>query len=181
VPEIIAQKADLQPSFGRKSNPMVTALGRTMRHHNKGLFAIAIFKWIKGLLLLALGLGFLRLLHRDISEVLEHFIDQFRIDPDNKFLGSLLAKASLIDEKKMAELSALTFAYSALFLTEGTGLFFEQKWAEYLTLIATASFIPVEIYELIKEFSLMKLVVLVVNIVIVIFLTVIVRKKHKED
>ena len=52
--------------------------------------------------------------------------------------------------KRASNESGLTFAYSALFLVEGTGLFFEKRWAEYLTIVATVSFIPVEIYELLK-------------------------------
>jgi uncharacterized membrane protein (DUF2068 family) len=151
-----------------------------MRHHNKGLFAIAVFKWAKGVLVLALGLGLLRFLHRDIGEVAQRFIDQLRIDPDNKLLGSLLAKASLIDDKKIAQLSAITFAYSALFLTEGTGLFFEKRWAEYLTIVATASLIPIEGYELIKEATVLKSVLLTMNIVIVGFLVVMVRRPKKR-
>jgi uncharacterized membrane protein (DUF2068 family) len=151
------------------------------RRHNKGLFAIGIYKWLQGLALLLVSLGFLRCLHRDLGETLQHFADQLRIDPDNKLLGALLSKASLIDDKKVAQLSAIGFVYSVLFLTEGTGLFFEQRWAEYLTLIATASLIPIEIYELIKDPTLVKAGLLVANIFIVVFLFVIVRQPRKRN
>jgi uncharacterized membrane protein (DUF2068 family) len=116
-----------------------------MRHHNKGLLAIAIFKWCKSIILCALALGLLTLLHRDIGEVAERITNALRVDPDNRYLGWLLAKLSLVDERKIKTLSALTLVYSALFLVEGTGLFFEKSWAELLTVIATASFIPLEI------------------------------------
>jgi uncharacterized membrane protein (DUF2068 family) len=152
-----------------------------MRRHNKGLLAIALFKWAKGLLFLALGLGFLRFLHRDIAGMLEHFAERLRIDPDNRFFDSVLAKVSSIDDKKIALLSTITFAYSALFLTEGTGLFFEKRWAEYLTIIATASLVPVEIYELIREPTVLKSLLVVVNILIVAFLIVIVRQQRKRN
>jgi uncharacterized membrane protein (DUF2068 family) len=63
---------------------------------------------------------------------------------------------NLLDDRKLEILSGLTFAYSALFLTEGTGLFFEKRWAEFFTIIATASFIPLELYELFKNPSPLK-------------------------
>ena len=54
-------------------------------------------------------------------------MDALRVDPDNRYLGALLAKLSLLDDKKIEVLSGLTFGYNALFLVEGTGLFFEKR------------------------------------------------------
>jgi uncharacterized membrane protein (DUF2068 family) len=69
----------------------------------------------------------------------------------------------------------LTFAYSALFLVEGTGLFLQKRWAEYFTIISTSSLIPFEIYELVKNPSLLKCGALVINVAIASFLFVKVR------
>ena len=139
------------------------------RNRNKGLLAIALFKWFKGALLLVLAFGSLKLLHRDVGEVFEGIANKLRVDPDNRYLGALLAKLNLLDDTELGALSGLTFAYSALFLTEGTGLFFEKRWAEFLTIIATASFIPLELYELFKTPSLVKSLMLVINAGIVAF------------
>jgi uncharacterized membrane protein (DUF2068 family) len=151
-----------------------------MRHHNKGLVAIAIFKWFKALILLVLTIGLLKMVHADVAEAAEKAIRALRVDPDNRYLGWLLAKLYLVDDKKLETLSALSFAYSALFLVEGTGLYFEKHWAEYLTIIATASFIPLEVYELIKEPNIIKGILLLLNVGIVVFLVVIVRRQRHE-
>ena len=145
------------------------------RSRNKGLLAIALFKWLKSALLLLLSFGFLKMLHRDLGEVAEGVANNLRVDPDNRYLGALLAKLSLLDDKKLATLSGLTFAYSALFFTEGTGLFFEKRWAEYLTIIATALFIPLEFYELFKNPSVVRSFVLTLNAGVVVFLIVSLR------
>jgi uncharacterized membrane protein (DUF2068 family) len=147
------------------------------RSHDKGLLALALFKWFKGLVLLLVGIGFLKLLHHDVEAYVENLLNQLRVDPDNHYLGALLAKLNLLDDKKIKALSGLTFAYSALFLVEGTGLFFEKRWAEYLTIVATVSFVPVEIYELLKAPSLLKCAALAINVAIAIFLIVKVRTK----
>ncbi|MEY2538609.1 MAG: hypothetical protein QOG67_2349 [Verrucomicrobiota bacterium] len=150
------------------------------RNRNKGLLAIALFKWFKGALLLVLAVGLLKLLHRDVADVFERFADKFRVDSDNHYLGALLAKLNLLDERKLKALSGLTFAYSALFLTEGTGLFFEKRWAEFLTIVATASFIPLELYELFKTPSLAKYIMLALNAGIVVFLIVNLRRSKRS-
>ena len=146
-----------------------------MRSHNKGLLIIAIFKWCKAIVLCAVALGLLKLLHRDVGEVAENFLRSLRVDPDNKYLGTTLAKLSLVDDPKLQAASAVSLGYAALFATEGTGLYLEQRWAEYLTIVATASLLPVEIYELVQKVDLLKIFVLAVNLVILAFLVVIVR------
>ena len=147
--------------------------------HDKGLLVLALFKWFKGFMLLLVGVGFLKLLHHDIETELQTLVDALRIDPDNRYLGAILAKLSLLDDKKIEVLSGLTFAYSALFFVEGTGLFLEKRWAEYLTIVATVSFIPAEIYELVKAPSFLKCAMLVINVAIAIFLIVKVRSEKR--
>lgn len=142
---------------------------------DKGLLAIAIFKWIKGLILILVGVGCLKLLHRNLADVLQSFVSELRVDPDNRYLGALLAKLSLLDDKKIEALSGLSFAYSALFLIEGTGLFLQKRWAEYFTIISTSALIPFEIYELVKKPSLLKCGALAINVAIALFLVVKVR------
>jgi uncharacterized membrane protein (DUF2068 family) len=68
-----------------------------------------------------------------------------------------------------------TFVYAALVITEGCGLLAQQVWAEYLTVIATASLIPVEIYELQKHFTMLKVGVIVINIAMVVYLIILLR------
>jgi len=143
---------------------------------NRGLVLIAVFKWIHAVLLIAVAIGLLKLLHKDVGEVAENFIRSLRVDPDNKFLGSLLAKLSLIDDPKLQTLSAASFGYSALFAVEGTGLFFEKRWAEFLTIAATASFLPIEVYELVQKVNAFKISVLIINLVILLYLVITVWK-----
>ena len=143
---------------------------------SRGLLLIAAFKLIKGLALLALGIGALRLLHKDVAAQVARWIDVLRVDPQNHYIHKLLDKVGVVDDRKLKELSVGTFLYSALFLTEGIGLTLRKRWAEYLTIIATASFLPFEIYEVAKRASAPKVVVLLANIAIVVYLILEVRR-----
>jgi uncharacterized membrane protein (DUF2068 family) len=139
---------------------------------NRGVRFIAFFKLFKGLVLFAVGIGAAKLLHKDMAFEVERWSDIFRVDPHNYYIHRFLEKVLSLDARKLRELSVGTFFYAALLLTEGTGLLLGKRWAEYFTVFATSSFIPLEIYELVKRVSTPKLVVLLLNLIIVIYLVI---------
>jgi len=147
----------------------------------RGIRLIAAFKLFKGLVLLAVGIGAVKLLHKDIAVELERWADMFRVDPNNHYIHRILERFLTLDARKLKELSVGTFFYSALLLTEGTGLLLGKLWAEYFTIIATSSFIPLEVYELTKRVSAPKLIVLLLNIVVVAYLMIVLRRNHKNS
>jgi uncharacterized membrane protein (DUF2068 family) len=147
--------------------------------HSRGLRVIAAFKLLKALALLALGIGALRLLHKDVAAVLEHWINIFRVDSHNHFINLLLEKLSNVDDRRLKELSVGTFIYAAIFFTEGMGLWFRKRWAEYFTIITTASFLPLEVYELVSRFSGGKVLALVINLAVVAYLVWELRRTRK--
>jgi uncharacterized membrane protein (DUF2068 family) len=115
-------------------------------------------------------------LHKDVAETVGHWVDILRVDPDNRFIHGLLTRALRISPKQLVATSIGTFIYAGLLLTEGTGLLLRKRWAEYFTIIATALLIPLELYELQRHFTTAKVGVLVVNVAIVVYLVVHVRK-----
>jgi uncharacterized membrane protein (DUF2068 family) len=150
------------------------------KHRSKSdpwILLIGVFKLAKGLGLLLAGFGLLRLLHRDVASVTEHWIEVLRVDPDNRFIHRALLKIFNVTPKQLRELSAGTFLYAAIFLTEGTGLLARKHWAEYMTLISTGLFIPLEIWEIHRHFTMLKLGVTVVNVLIVWYLAARIRRK----
>ena len=82
----------------------------------------------------------------------------------------LVERAFSVNPRQLKELSAGTFFYASLLLTEGIGLLLRKGWAEYFTVITTSVFIPLEVYELARHFTLIRLGVLVVNAAIVWYL-----------
>jgi uncharacterized membrane protein (DUF2068 family) len=138
---------------------------------------IGIFKLIKGIGLLILGVGLLRLVHRDVAAVATHWIEVLRLDPDNQYIHRALARVFRVTPRQLRELSAGTFIYAAVFLTEGVGLVLRKHWAEYLALVSTGLFIPLEVYEVYHRFTWVRVAVLVVNIVIVWYLAARIKRR----
>jgi uncharacterized membrane protein (DUF2068 family) len=146
----------------------------------RGLQLIAAFKLFKGLILFAVGIGATKLLHKDMAFEVERWADLFRVDPHNHYFHRMLERFSILDDRQLKELSVGTFFYSALLLTEGTGLLLRKRWAEFFTIIATSSFIPLEVYELTKRVSPTKLIVLLLNLVVVAYLVIGLRRNRKN-
>lgn len=146
----------------------------------RGLRLIAAFKLLKACGLIAVGVGALRLLHRDVAAVVEHWINMFRVDPHNHFIDLLLAKLSILDDRRLKELSVGTFIYAGIFSVEGLGLALRRRWAEYLTIITTSSLLPVEIYELARRASVGRMIALGINLAVVAYLIFELRRFPKQ-
>src|ERR1041385_6862890 len=86
------------------------------------LLLIALFKLTKAAALIAVGIGALKLLHRDVGETVEHWVEVLRVDPDNRFIHGILTKMLSVTPKQLEAASIGTFFYAALLGTEGVGL-----------------------------------------------------------
>jgi uncharacterized membrane protein (DUF2068 family) len=138
--------------------------------NDRFLRVIAIFKFLKAASLIALGVGAFKLLHKDLGEVMEHWTMALGLDPGNRFVDAALSRASNLSPEQIKKLGLGSFLYAALFLAEGTGLWLLKRWGEWLTVIITGSLVPVEIYEIYRHPSAVKVMVLVVNLGVVGYL-----------
>jgi uncharacterized membrane protein (DUF2068 family) len=149
--------------------------------HGRGLRIIAAFKLLKACSLVALGVGALKLLHKDLAGLVEHWINVFQVDPRNHFINLLLVKLSNFDDRRLKALSVGTFIYAGIFLVEGVGLALQKRWAEYFTIITTSSLLPIEIYELLKRVSLGRSLALAINLAVVAYLILELRRFPKQQ
>jgi len=150
------------------------------RAHPRGLLVIAAFKLLKGLALLVVGIAAPALLSKDVGPTLEHWANLFRVDPHNHYIHLLIEKLSLVDPQKLKAFRVGTFIYSGIFLTEGIGLALRKRWAEYLTIVTTGSFLPLEVYEIVRLATLAKILLLLFNIAIVVYLVFELRRNPKH-
>jgi uncharacterized membrane protein (DUF2068 family) len=152
------------------------------RRHNTGLILIAAFKLGQALLFFAMGFGVFRLLHKDIGDELTWLANHLRFNPESKFINFLLVKSSILDDRLLRRIGAVVFIYAGLDLVEGIGLYLEKTWAEYLTLVITASFLPWEVFELFHRLTLIRISLLTVNALVFIYLLklVLARQSRKK-
>lgn len=136
------------------------------------LRVIGALKIAKALMLIAAGIGMLSVGAHTLAGLVH-------TDVGNHYMTKLLAKLSTVSPKKLHHLGIGCFVYAGLFATEGIGLWMRKVWAEYVTIVITGSFIPLEVYEMVKHGSWVKGVVIAVNIAIVVYLVLRLRRdKH---
>ncbi len=138
--------------------------------HNTGLVLIAAYKFLLALFFIGIGVGAMRLLHKDIDDVLTRIASDLRFNPESRFVNFVLDKASLLNDPMLRRIGLAAFCYAALGIIEGIGLYLEKAWAEYLTLIITASFLPFEIHELVRKLTWIRVSLLVINILVLLYL-----------
>jgi uncharacterized membrane protein (DUF2068 family) len=100
----------------------------------------------------------------------EHWAEALKLAPGNRFVDAALAKAAHLRPEQIKKLGLGSFFYAGLFLAEGTGLWLKKRWGEWLTVIITGSLVPVEIYEIHRHPSAVKVGALVINVAIVGYL-----------
>ncbi len=163
--------------------PPPTSHGETVPkvHHpgDRALVWIAAYNFSKGLLMFTLALGFLGLLHRDVDAVVGNWLGAHGVSLENAHVVALLARLDLVTDHQLLVLSGVTFVFGGVFITEGVGLFFKKRWAEFLTIAVTASFVPVELFESVKHFGPVKFILLIVNVAIVCCLIWILKKNPR--
>ena len=150
------------------------------------IVAIGVWKLLEAALFIVLGIGALKLVHEDLVDVVTRFLTDLRLDPEGRFVNLILEKVALIDPHRLKQISLAIFAGAALHLIEGIGLVLRKAWAEYVTLILTASFLPWELVEIIRHTTWLRIVLMLLNIAVVAYLVFYVqmsarRRKEQEE
>ena len=142
----------------------------TTRSHHTGLAVIAVFKVVKGLLLLFLGLGLLKLVHAEIATLFSLLIEALHLNADSRLIHALVLKVDALQPHTVLLAGLVSLGYAGMLLVEGIGLWLELTWAAYLTVVSTSLLLPFELYEAIERVSMLRVGVLLLNLVVVFYL-----------
>lgn len=160
------------------TRPIQRDLARS--RHDRWIVAIGFFKLLQAAALLLLGAGALRLLHRDLLNIVERWILALRFNPEGHLVSLLLGRVALIGPRRLKQISAAIFGIAAMDAIEGAGLVLEQAWAEYVTLILTASFLPLEAIGMLRHPAWIRLGLAIINLAVVLYLLQFVRMRIRE-
>jgi uncharacterized membrane protein (DUF2068 family) len=141
------------------------------------LRVIAIERCLRGLLLLAAGVYLLFHLNTDFGRLAERIIRSVDVDPRQHLLHRLVTRLHSLRARELRIAGIAALGYGGLELVEGVGLWLDQLWAEYLTVIATTLLIPFELYELARHPTVWKAGGILINVLIVIYLARALRRR----
>lgn len=111
--------------------------------------------------------------HRLFNEYLDVFRPVFRhfhYDLDHSPVVDTIQRTFGYKHSTLILVAAALLAYALIELVEAVGLWSARRWAEYLTVVATAAFLPLEVYELTERVSWVKIGTLVLNILAVLYI-----------
>ncbi len=149
------------------------------RHHRKGLVLIAVYKLLLALFFIALGVGALRMVGKDVGDIFFRIASDLRFNPEGRFVNFVLDRVSILDDPMLRRIGFAAFCYAAIGVAEAIGLYLEKAWGEYLTLLITASFLPWEIIEIARRLSMPRVALLVVNVAVLIYLAKLVWERQR--
>lgn len=147
-----------------------------------GIKWIIAFKVFLSVLYLAVAVGVFSvvrlILHQNLDILADRLVNLFKVDPDNDIVNTLFDKIAGIQPQTLGLIGGGTFIYGLLELTEAVGLYLRKRWAEWLVVVATSLFIPVEIREIVHSLQahtgliggLLKIGVFAINVAIVVYL-----------
>jgi uncharacterized membrane protein (DUF2068 family) len=144
------------------------------------LKVIAVERIVRSLLLLAAGVYLLTHVTSDFGRIAERIMRAVELDPHRPFLRRIVDHLHQLHASQLRLLALAALGYGGLELVEGVGLWFDQLWAEYLTVIATSLLLPWELYELVHKPTAWKAAGIAVNIAIVVYLAYLLRRRLRS-
>lgn len=150
------------------------------RHRDRFIQAIAVFKFLKAILFLLAALGALGLMQESIADSAREWASDLAFTSGQRLVPQVIALLTGLSRSKIGALGIVALFYATLFATEGVGLWRERRWAEYLTVIATGSLIPFEIWEVFRHPTPIRFAVLAANVVVVLYLIYRLRRPRRD-
>jgi uncharacterized membrane protein (DUF2068 family) len=139
---------------------------------------IIAFKAFKAITLAALGVILLTTRHDDPADVLTRAATAIHLPLTSRLFDRALQFALNLSVGKQVALAVTAFGYAVLMGSEGVALFLRRPWARWFTIGATASLMPIELYEIAREIHPVRVLILLANIAIVVYL---IRRKDLFD
>ena len=118
----------------------------------------------------AASIGLVSLAHHDVQALAYALIGHFHLDPAAHFPQVLLQDASWLANANLRQAVLLAWAYAAIRLLEGYGLWKDRSWAEWLAALSGAIYLPLECRHLAQHTTLVNAGVLAGNVMVVAYM-----------
>jgi len=140
---------------------------------------LAAERFVRGVLLLALAYGVYRFdgSRHSLQKVFDEYLpllrplaDKLGVDLQDAGPVRLIEHALSLRHSTLLLVAAGVLAYGVLQLTEAVGLWLMKRWGEYVAVIGTSLFIPLEVYEIVERTTWLRLAALAVNLAAVAYI-----------
>jgi uncharacterized membrane protein (DUF2068 family) len=171
---VVGEPADRGPA----ANAPIVLRGKALREAFI-LRILAVERWIRALILALLAAAVVEFestqtslqawFEREIPK-LQPLAKQFNYNLDKSPTVERLRSLLHSRHGTLHLVEAFLIGYALLQLAEGIGLWSLKRWGEYVAAVGTSVFLPLEVYELTKEVTWLKVVAFAINLVLVVYL-----------
>ena len=169
-----ATTAEMPPlsamALPRRGRPLQDAILLRLISISRALHCIGFSLLAALLIVIELKLPGLKRSAKELADSLQSTIGQSGQDPSRRFLTKQAAKIVHFDQHTVVVLLVTASVYAVIEGIEAFGLWKGRRWAEYLTAVATAGFLPLEIHELLDRVTILRVLALVTNVAILVWL-----------
>ncbi len=127
------------------------------------LRVVAVFEAAKGMLVLLAGFGLHALLQHDAQRFVEELVGRLHLNPAKGYPQVFLGLLENLSDTQLWALAALAVAYATLRFFEAYGLWRGRRWAEWIAALSGGIYVPVELYELARHVTWIKIGALILN------------------
>jgi len=140
---------------------------------------VALFEATKGVIVLLAGFGLLSLLHHDLRALAIALVGRLHLEASHHYPSVFIEAASRTTDSRLWFIAVIGFVYAAFRFVEAYGLWFCRTWAEWLALISGGIYLPLEVYEVFRRLTWMRVSALVANIVVVIAIALVLWRNKR--
>jgi len=140
---------------------------------------LAVERFLRGLLIVVVAWGVwkfsnsqdaVRRIFDENLTVFKPVTEHFHWDLEHSPIVDTVRKTFDYKHSTLVYVAVALLAYALIEIVEAFGLWWGHSWAEYLTVVATAAFLPLEGYELTEHVSALKVCTLLLNIAAVLWI-----------
>jgi uncharacterized membrane protein (DUF2068 family) len=146
----------------------------------EGLRAVAVFEALKGTLALLAAGGLFYLIPHDFRHLAVELVGRLHLNPGKSYPNVFVRILEDTSNTQLWLIACLVVVYATVRFVEAYGLWRSRGWAEWLAAASGAIYVPVELYELSRGFSWIKLAALALNVAIVAFMVFALRVRSSR-
>ncbi len=146
----------------------------------EGLRAVAVFEALKGVLALLAAAGLFYFIPRDFRHIAVELVGRLHLNAGKSYPDVFLRIVEDATNPQLWLIACLVLAYAAVRFTEAYGLWFERAWGEWVAAVSGAVYVPLELYELARRVTWIRVSALLLNVAVIALMTFALWRRKKR-
>jgi uncharacterized membrane protein (DUF2068 family) len=172
----------LHENFESQMRPRIPHLVIDDPAHIKGVRTVATVEFTKGIVVVLAGLGVFSMRRMDIWGIAESFLEFFHVNPLNHYVGVFIDLVYRVSDVRLWKIALVASVYVIIRFVEAYGLWYTRPWAEWMAIASGSIYIPFEVADLSRRPDWFRLLILVINVGIVLYMLMLrleaAKKRH---